>query len=210
LRVALLLWLLGSRPTNFFSGDEPTWTGWYARATVRAQPPRSGRLADVGLSAARATVVTILRKQSGYHESNRLRMHQLDHRLEDVGFWLLVGTLSVAGLYVAFALALRKFNLPVTGEQHEFVKHLVVAFTAALPALATATYGIRVIGDFEGVARRSARTRAVLDRLIEAMQSEPVDLVLLRAQVQSAAEAMLGDVASWRLAVESRILAIPG
>ena len=210
LRVALLLWLLGSRPTNFFSGDEPTWTGWYARAAVRAQPPRSGSLAGDGLSAARTAVLTMLRRQSEYHEGNMHRMHQLDHRLEEVGFWMLVGTLSVAGLYVAFALALKKFNLPVTGEEHEFVKHLVVAFTAGLPALATATYGIRVIGDFEGVARRSERTRAVLDRLIETMQSEPLDLVLLRAQAQSVAEAMLGDVASWRLAVESRILAIPG
>ena len=125
------------------------------------------------------------------------RMHQLDHRLEEAGFWLLVGTLSVAGLYVAFALALKKFNLPVTGEEHEFVKHLVVAFTAGLSALATATYGIRVIGDFEGGARRSERTRAVLDRLIKTMESEPLDLVPLRAQ------AMLGDVASWRLGRES-------
>ena len=36
LRVALPLWTLGERPTTLFFGQEPTWTGWYARAVVRA------------------------------------------------------------------------------------------------------------------------------------------------------------------------------
>jgi hypothetical protein len=210
LRVTLLLWLLGSRPTNFFSGEEPTWTGWYARAAARAQPPRSGSLATEGLAAARTAVLKLLRDQCGYHERNKAWMHQLDRRLEVVGRWLFGCTVAAAGLYVVFALALKKFDLPISSEQHDFVKHVVVAFTAGLPALATATYGIRVIGDFDGIAKRSERTCAALDRLIKTIEREPIDLILLRAQAQSAADAMLGDVASWRLAVESRTLAIPG
>jgi hypothetical protein len=87
---------------------------------------------------------------------------------------------------------------------------LEIAATAGLPALATATYGIRVIGDFEGIARRSQRTHAVLSRLIASIERDPLDLELLRARARAAADAMLGDVSSWRLAAESRPLAIPG
>ena len=43
LRVALLLWVVGLRPVTA-PGAEPTWTGWYARAVVRARgaAPRRG------------------------------------------------------------------------------------------------------------------------------------------------------------------------
>jgi hypothetical protein len=46
---------------------------------------------------------------------------------------------------------------PNSADRHELLKHLVIAVTAGLPALAIATYGIRVIGDFEGIATRSQR-----------------------------------------------------
>src|SRR5215831_2783291 len=41
LRIAPVLWTLGIRPTSF-SGQEPAWTGWYARAIAREQGLRSG------------------------------------------------------------------------------------------------------------------------------------------------------------------------
>jgi len=87
---------------------------------------------------------------------------------------------------------------------------LLSAIAAGLPALATATYGIRVIGDFEGVARRSERTHMALETVIKAIGKDTLDLALLRARARSAADIMLGDVSSWRLAAESRTLAIPG
>ena len=43
LRTALPLWALGLRPA-FFPGEEPAWTGWYARAVVRMQGLRAGNL----------------------------------------------------------------------------------------------------------------------------------------------------------------------
>ena len=48
LRTALPLWALGLRPA-FFPGEEPTWTGWYARAAVRMQGLRAGNLNPGGL-----------------------------------------------------------------------------------------------------------------------------------------------------------------
>ena len=87
---------------------------------------------------------------------------------------------------------------------------MVVVATAGLPALATATYGIRVIGDFEGIAKRSQRTHAALSKSIASLERDHFDLDLLRARARAAADVMLGDVAKWRLAAESRPLAVPG
>jgi hypothetical protein len=210
LRAALPLWALGARPTTLFSGQEPTWTGWYARAVIRAQGLRSGFLTAGGLADAREVLKRLLRHQCDYHESNEYRMHQLDRRLERIGFTLFVATLCAAGLYVGLELAMGPLDSNLSADNHELLKHLVIAATAGLPALATATYGIRVIGDFEGIAKRSQRTHVVLNRLIASIDRDPLDLDLLRARAGAAAETMLGDVANWRLAAESRALAIPG
>ncbi len=210
LRVAMLLWVVGLRPAAP-TGAEPTWTGWYARALVRAQGLRHARLIDTGLDAARAAVIGLLTNQCGYHETAARRMHELEHRLERAG-------LACFGLTVVAALAYLAVKLPdlaAGGAGHgeslaESLGVVVAALTAGLPALATATYGIRVIGDFAGISRRSQRTHRGLAALAKQVDGEPANLHSLRARVRMAAEVMLGDVAGWRLSAESRGLAIPG
>jgi hypothetical protein len=201
LRVALPLWVLGVRPATF-AGEEPTWTGWYARAIVRQQGMRVGALDEPGLRAARATLAAVLLDQCGYNLRAAGRMAKLERRLEKLGSLLFLLTLAAAGLFLA-ALYMK---VPVG----PWTTYLVTAIAAGLPALATATYGIRVIGDFEGVARRSERTHLALDRIAKAVDQDALDLALLRARARAAADVMLGDVSSWRLAAESRTLAIPG
>ncbi len=210
LRVALLLWIVGLRPASAASA-EPTWTGWYARAFVRAQGLRDGRLDDEGLKAARAAVGGLLNDQCGYHEATAHRMHRLEHRLERAGLTCFILTIFVALAYLAVKLP----DLGGGGEGHgeslaDSFGIIVAALTAGLPALATATYGIRVIGDFAGISRRSERTRRGLAALTRQIEGDAPGLHQLRARVRTAADAMLGDVAGWRLSAESRGLAIPG
>jgi hypothetical protein len=95
-------------------------------------------------------------------------------------------------------------------EASEMGAFALTALGAGLPALATASYGIRVIGDFEGIAHRSERTREALTQLIGAIKHDPLTLDRLRSRARGAAEAMLGDVSTWRIAAESRSLNIPG
>src|ERR1700730_15459094 len=59
LRTALPLWALGIRPATFF-GQEPTWTGWYARAIVRSQGMRNAKQNPDWLADAHSTLQTVL------------------------------------------------------------------------------------------------------------------------------------------------------
>ena len=205
LRVALLLWVVGLRPSAC-AGAEPTWTGWYARAEVRAQGLRHARLTGGGLAAAHAAVSGLLNDQCAYHKITADRMHLLEHRLERAGLVCFVLTVAVALIYLAVQLT----GLAGDGEGAERFAVVVAALTAGLPALATATYGIRVIGDFAGISRRSERTRSGLAALVAQIDAKEPNLHHLRARVRAAAGVMLGDVAGWRLSAESRGLALPG
>lgn len=173
LRGALPLWSLGLRPASF-PGEEPTWTGWYTRALVRAQGLRAGKIAAGASWIERNILLDLLRGQAGYNRANVARMRSAEQRLEAVGFMFFFATAS------------------------------------ALPAFATATYGIRIIGDFEGTAHRNEHTWRSIDELVAAIEQDPPDFALLRARARTAADILLGDVQSWRLSAESRGLAIPG
>lgn len=209
LRAAALLWVLGARPANLTS-VEPTWTGWYARSVLRAQGMRPGSLDQEGLEIARRVMSRLLRDQCRYHVRTVRRMHRLERRLEKFGLWLFQLTFWVAVVFVLGALVMMIFKIQFLHDWDMFVAYTVTILAAGLPALATASYGIRVIGDFDGMARRSRRTRAALRRVITATHYDPPDIAVLRARANEASEAMLGDVSSWRLSAESRGLAIPG
>jgi hypothetical protein len=204
MRVAILFWILGAQPPAFF-GEEPAWTGWYARAVIREQGMRRGRLDLNGMSAARAAMLLVIEHQRNYHSDNALKMKRREAWLEWIGLGLFSATLLIAVAHVS-GHGLIEF-LFQTYPSHETV---LIMLSAILPTLATASYGIRVIGDFEGIAKRSERTAQGHLHVIEALLRDPSDLALFRARAQDIADAMLGDVASWRLSAESRGLAIPG
>jgi hypothetical protein len=205
---ALPLWTLGLRAA-FFPGEEPTWTGWYARAVVRMQGLRAGNLTARSLSGERTVLLDVLTGQCAYNLANAGRMRRLERGLEVVGLCLLATTVGVA-LDHLFGGPVIHCTLGRLLPSWMSADALPIWLSAALPALATATYGIRVIGDFEGAAHRAERTHQALDQLIKAIKQDPTDFTLLRARARLAGDAMLGDVASWRLSAESRGLAIPG
>lgn len=207
LRVTTCLWALADRPSSFH-GPEPTWTSWYARACVRGQGIRPGRLDAAGLEEARAQLLALVDEQRSYHHQTARRMGRLAYRLEVFGLALFCLTFLVALDHT--------FGEPV---MHFIVEHLpghidagllAITLAAGLPALATAGYGIRVIGDLEGAAERSEKCHHALDELHRTIVNDPPELNLLRTRARAAVDVMLSDVATWRLAVESRSLALPG
>lgn len=214
-RVALPLWMLGLRPATLFSGEEPSWTGWYARAIIRAQGMRAGKLDETGLCAATGMLVAVLDEQRDYHHNSAMHMIKVERCLEGIGSICLGLTMLFAAAFIVvhfggFVDNSEEHYDGVAGADFGLV---VAAFTAGLPAFGAATYGIRVIGDFEGVAHRSERTAEDIDRLVKKIRRFDAPqpwLWHLRSWAGAAANVMLSDMASWRLSAESRGLAIPG
>jgi hypothetical protein len=156
----------------------------------------SGDLADL-LHEAREILLALVDEQSSYHLGNAERMERRDRLFEGFGMALLLASLGANALYLAGKFA-GWASLP------DFEPWSLSA-SIFLPAAATASYGVRLFGDFEDLARRSRRTAMELEALKTRLVGD-LDLPALRALAGQAARAMLSDLDAWRIAVQSRRL----
>ncbi len=176
------------------------WKGWYAGALARALP-----LPGIDLSHPSAAAGALLQEiegQAAWNDATAHRMHVAAHRIERFGE-VLFGLVLVAAIGW---LALRVAAPASAGE----LAYLLTALTAGLPAIATASYGIRVILDFEGVSQRAHRIASRLHHVAARLREGPADMAALQACARRTADIMLADVAAWRLLAEGRRLSIPG
>jgi hypothetical protein len=202
LRAAVPLQAAGSRLTPSY-GEASNWTGWYVRALLRQAGLRHAVLNDDALGAMWKSLHGLLEDQKTYHSATARRFKALHHRLSDLG--TLLFSLALAISAIVFVIEWRELaHIP------DGLHHWIIVITAGLPALAAASYGIRVIGDFDGAAARSARMASELGALLRGAGKNTPSIDGLREISRRAAEVMLGDVASWRLAAESRELDMPG
>lgn len=199
LRVCLLLRKAGVGRGGA-GGDEPGWKAWYVRALARASPLEAVDLSDA--AAASGAVVAEVAGQAAWNEATAHRMHLAGQRLERVGEGLFVTVLAAAAGWLILRL--------VNAHAADDLKYALTAVTAGLPAIATASYGIRIILDFEGVAERSRRMAMALSSAVHGWQAAPDSVASFQAFVRLSTEIMLSDVISWRLLAEGRRLSIPG
>ncbi len=200
LRAAIPLWLLGEARRDA-AGAEPTWPGWYARAHRRALGLWSGALDQDRLVAVRQALSVLADGQRDYHTGIAVLMGSVERRMLTIGR-ILFGLTMLIGA-VNLVLAIIGVELPFAWQ------YVLVGFTAAFPALGSAIFGIRLIGDFEGAAERSARTAGTMDSIGAALRQDPPDLAVLRSRANAIADAMLGDMSHWRMSTESRKLVSP-
>lgn len=180
---------------------EATWTAWYVRAQMRALGLSAGALNEARLEEIRQTLISIVDSQGAYHTHVAALMRGVEHRIKRLGQGLFGFTIIFAAVKIVTALS--GFDLPVNWQ------YVLTGLTAALPALGAATFGVRLIGDFEGVAQRSERTGAALTNLANALRQDPPELTILRSRARLIADAMLGDVSHWRMTTETRKLVVP-
>ncbi len=176
------------------------WISWHADAAVRATPPETVDLADPARAAQ--AVVSEIAGQAAWNEATAHRMHLAAHRIERFGEVLFVLVLLAAVAWLALHLAAPARAYALQGP--------LTALTGGLPAVATASYGIRIILDFQGVAERAGRIASGLKALLERWEAGPRDGAALQTLARGASDVMLGDVAAWRLLAEGRRLTIPG
>lgn len=200
LRAGLLLWLLGQQ-SNAFAG-EPTWSGWYVCAHLRALGMRAAVLDEATLTHAKESILRLIDAQRRYHAETTARLDKIERRLARTGEVLFGLTLAVALAYLGTVLA--------SSSARQWWDVTVTALTAGLPAFGAASYAVRLTGDFAGGAQRSRRTGKGLAAVGDALRQAPPALAALRSLARAAAEVMLGDVVRWRIASEPRQLAIPG
>jgi hypothetical protein len=84
-----------------------------------------------------------------------------------------------------------------------------MGLTTALPALGAANFGIRLIGDFEGVADRSDKTGKILADLADALRQDQPSLAVLRSRARAISDVMLGDLSQWLITTKTRKLVEP-
>jgi hypothetical protein len=209
LRVVSLCSLLGELELRNRESSEanmgPGWVRWYARATARELGLPHVTVDDTYLDSIRRAAIAMIVDQVAYHEANARQMRHLDHRLHRIGGYLFAATaLACAAWIVAkllgVAQAFMGIDLTIT----------VTMLTAVLPAMGAALYGIRMQGDFSGVADRSQVTATRLEALRRGLEGDPLEFSRLQARLRRLSDVMLADVARWRITYQARPLTLPG
>ena len=184
----------------------PGWVGWLARATARETGLPNATATNAYLGRVRDMALGLISEQMAYQQINADRMHKLEHRLHKAGEILFGGTIVAC---VAWIIAkLTEIPMGLVGKVG--MTEIVTFLTAVLPALGASIYGIRMQGDFAGVAFRSQVTVSRLGRLKRAMQDDPPDYARLSVRLRNLADIMLTDVSNWRTTYQARPLALPG
>jgi hypothetical protein len=192
------------------SASQPAWTGWYAQAILREQPVFSGDIPR-RLPQAKALLRKVVDDQYNYHSRNFEEMERLNRGLEFFGILFVFGALANAAVHLTQPLIhplIRPLIHPFSFLHIDDLELLCAALGIILPAFAAACYGIRLLGDLEDTAHRSARSRDMLDALRELLDGEYGDFLLLRTRARQTASVMLSEVENWRVAVGSRDLSM--
>jgi hypothetical protein len=209
LRVVSLSSLLGELELRNREASDatmgPGWVRWYARASARELGLPNVTVDRAYLDRIRRTAIALLDDQIAYHEANAGHMRKLDHRLHRMGGRLFALTALACGAWiVAKLLGVANAALPIDPTI------TVTMLTAVLPAMGAALYGIRMQGDFSGVADRSQVTASRLDALRRGLDSDPPELARMQARLRRLSDVMLADVARWRTTYQARPLTLPG
>jgi len=173
---------------------ENAWVAWLVRAILRSVGVVGARYDSGHLAVVRDYLADVrLRDQIHYHEDTRKRNETADKRLRQFSIWLFWSTVVVVVVELA-TVALDRFF----GWKVELPRLGLLA--VALPALATAGFGIRNQAEFELVVGRSDRLGARLTKQAQAIREltgAALTSVALGQAALKAAKIMRGDTADW-------------
>ena len=188
----------------------PGWVDWYARSTARTLGLPTARVDLAYLSCVRGGLTSLIDGQIAYLRRDAHRMHKLEHRLHNLGTALFLMT---AMLCVALLLFKVVDKMVAIAALDVIAKPFLTATTigsAALPAIGAAIYGIRMQGDFAGIAERSAALAHNLAVLRQVIDADALSFDTLRRRVARATDLLTQDLASWLQTYHARPLTLPG
>jgi hypothetical protein len=177
------------------------WTRWYAAAIWREMESPSGTVGSAEVTAlVHEFTEQQLVPQAQYHRVNAERMEKLDHRLHEVGSFLVGAVIAVCVLFLVGYVFL-----------HDTTKALTNPFiflTAGLPAVGAAVFGLRGHGEHLLAASRSASSAVALDAAASRL-AQVSEVEGLARELDHAASIMLADLNEWTIAYRERSLEIP-
>jgi hypothetical protein len=188
----------------------PGWVDWYARATARELGMPSVRIDDAYLTSVRDSLKKLIDDQIAYLQNDAHRMHRLEHRLHKLGTILFAMTALICVSLLAFKMADKIVGLAtLDGVAHPFLTGTTIA-SAAFPAIGAAIYGIRMQGDFAGIAERSEGLAHNLKTLRQVIDADALSYDTLKRRVARATDLLTRDLASWLQTYHARPLTLPG
>jgi hypothetical protein len=173
------------------------------------------RVDGVYVDCVRASVLALIEDQIAYQHGSARMMHKLDHRLHNAGTFLFALTAFSCVAVLLYKLSKIATHSPMLAGIEPGVMAAAILVSAGIPAIGAALYGIRMQGDFSGIAGRADALVANLTLLRDAAraQAEETDAVAfdeLRHIIRRAADLMSSELAGWRLAHGARPLTLPG
>lgn len=189
--------------------DSGGWVDWYVRATARDLGLPCARVDEPYLARVRANLRRLLDDQMSYLAADARRMHRLDHRLHRLGTVLFALTaITCAGAFLVEGV-LHMIGIELAGIDFEVATGATIA-SATLPAIGAAIYGIRMQGDFSGIAERNHALAQQLASLRHAVDHDELGFDMLRRRVARATALLTEDLAHWRQTYHARPLSLPG
>lgn len=177
------------------------WTRWYSAAIWREMDSPQGTMDVPALKdLANAVVHEQIIPQAAYHRANAKRMLHLDHRLHEIGNFLMGAVIAACTLFLLGYLFLNRQVIEMAS--------FFIFVTAALPAIGSAIFGLRGHGEHLLAASRSEQTAVALEQTA-ARLSQLSDLEALAAELETTAAIMLADLNEWTLAYRERSLEVP-
>lgn len=187
-------------------GSLPGWVQWISRATGRELGLPAGPIDQAYLDRVKGAMLTLVDDQIAYNHRNAARMERVERRLHQLGELLFAATVLACGTWIITKMLRPDLML---GEGVGPTQWVTVA-TAFFPALGAAIYGIRMQGDFHGMAHRSETTAKLLARLKRAIECDAPDYEIMKDRVKRLGDILLMDVEGWRTTYQARPLHLPG
>lgn len=209
LRCLALSAQLGDLNLRANQGGDGSWLGWFARATARETGLPSLAADCTYVEEVRTALRGLLDDQIGYLTANSRRMHLLEHRLHRIGTALFATTAAICVLVLLFVGMERIGNSAFDDLAHIVTKSAIV-FSAALPAIGSAIYGIRMQGDFGGSSARDAALAQQLTTLRHVVDQDELSFDTLKLRAARATDLLTAELADWGQAFRARPLTLPG
>ncbi len=188
----------------------PGWVDWYARATAREVGMPSVRIDHAYLAGVRDGLTSLIDDQITYLNNDASRMHRLEHKMHNLGTFLFMMTAIICVSLLAFKMADKMVGMAALDAMaHPFLTATTIA-SAALPAIGAAIYGIRMQGDFAGIAERSESLAHNLTTLRQVIAADALSFDTLKRRVARATDLLTRDLASWLQTYHARPLTLPG